>query len=194
MKRTFWLLVNLVIITGYIPEVLAQQPAKFLATESSMEIKGTSNLHEWNESVKTFNVSLEIVYENSTIQGLSKVVFYSASASIESDNSIMTNKTHEALNVAKYPDIRFTQTGIGNVQNQNGSLSGTINGNLDLAGVKKTISLPFTGKIVSGKLNISGSKKIKMSDFKISAPTALLGSLKTGDEVELIYSLHFSID
>ena len=194
MKRVFWILANLAIITGFTPVVMAQQTAKFLASESSMEIKGTSNLHEWEERVKSFNVTLDVVYGNNTVQGFNNVVFSSASTAIESDNSIMTNKTQEALNVKKYPEIRFTQTSKGVLQNQNGKLTGTIEGNLELAGVRKLITLSFEGKVESGKLSISGSEKIKMSDFNISAPTALLGSLKTGDEVELIYLLQFAVN
>ena len=190
----FWLSVNLVIITGFMPVLMAQKPAKFEASSSSMEIKGTSNLHEWEEYVKGFNVELDIVSENNAIQGISNVVFNGKSTSVESENSIMTNKTLDALKADKYPDIRFIQTSDGSFQNQNGVLKGTITGNLVLAGVTKSVTLPFEGKVASGKLNISGTKKLKMSDFNISAPTALLGSLKTGDEVELIYFLQFLIE
>jgi polyisoprenoid-binding protein YceI len=194
MKNLRLLLAALAFIGATAQVTIAQQVATFQPNNSKLEIKGTSNLHEWEEFVESFNVQLEFVSENNAIKGIRKVVFTGKSASVESDNSIMTNKTHEALKTDKFPDIKFTQTSEGSFSNDEGTLSGSISGNLALAGVTKMITLPFEGKIASGTMYISGTQKLKMSDFDISAPTALLGSLKTGDEVELVYSLQFLID
>ena len=40
-----------------------------------------------------------------------------------------------------------------------------------------------------GSITFSGSKKIKMTDYKLKPPTALLGTLTTGDEVDI----HFQV-
>jgi polyisoprenoid-binding protein YceI len=38
-------------------------------------------------------------------------------------------------------------------------------------------------------ITFNGSKKIKMTDFGISPPTALMGTMTTGDEVEVIFQV-----
>jgi hypothetical protein len=43
--------------------------------------------------------------------------------------------------------------------------------------------------VADGSISFAGSKKLKMTDYKIKPPTALLGSLTTGDEVEIVFQV-----
>jgi hypothetical protein len=179
---------------GLFTTTYSQQTVKFLADSSSLQIKGTSNLHDWEEKVQKFNVDLTLGYKEKEIIGIDKVVFSCNSASVVSDNSIMTGKTHDALKTDKYPDIKFTLSEVVSFQNNNGKISGSMTGDLFLAGVIKKVNLPFTGNKTSNALILKGSTKISMTDFKIDPPTAILGTLKTGEAVELDYSLKFKTD
>jgi hypothetical protein len=62
-----------------------------------------------------------------------------------------------------------------------------------LAGVTKRISVPFTGVQAGDKVSINGSKELKMSEFNIKPPTAMLGTLKTGDQVTVAFQLNFQV-
>jgi polyisoprenoid-binding protein YceI len=184
----------LVVCFLYFPVVSSQNAIKFLPDSSTIQIKGTSNLHEWEEKVQKFNVILAFSYNNKEIKGIDKVQFSCSSASVEGESSIMNGKTHDALKVEKFPDIKYTMTEVESFQNNNGKISGSINGDLMLAGVTKKLNLTFTGTILSNRIILKGSKQINMTDFKIDPPTAMLGTLKTGDTVELIYSLQFKTE
>jgi hypothetical protein len=49
--------------------------------------------------------------------------------------------------------------------------------------------------MISGnRIQIKGSKKVKMTDFNISPPTAMLGTLKTGDEVTISFTLVMAVN
>jgi len=61
-------------------------------------------------------------------------------------------------------------------------------GNLRIAGKTQPATLKADWKSVSGGIQISGSYALKMTDFGISPPTALLGVMKTGDGITLEYS------
>lgn len=179
---------------GWFTTAYSQQTIQFLADSSSVQIKGTSNLHDWEEKVQKFNVDLAPDYKVKEIAGIDKVVFSCNSASVVSDNSIMTGKTHDALKVDKNAEIKFTSSEAITFQNNNGKIAGSITGDLLIAGVTKKVSLAFTGIETSKKIVIKGTEKISMTDFKIDPPTAIFGTLKTADSVELAYSLQFKID
>ena len=40
-----------------------------------------------------------------------------------------------------------------------------------------------------GSITFNGSKKLKMTDYGIKPPTALLGTMTTGDEVEIVFQV-----
>ena len=62
-------------------------------------------------------------------------------------------------------------------------------GNLTISGVKKSVLLEFSLSIVGSKITLIGEKKIKMADFKIDPPTALLGTITTGDDITIKFVL-----
>jgi polyisoprenoid-binding protein YceI len=102
----------------------------------------------------------------------------------------MDKKIQDALKSDKHPEVRFTINNTRDVTVKDNKFAGTINGTLYIAGVSRTENIPFTGQLISGnRIQIKGSKKVKMTDFKISPPTAMLGALKTGDEVTVSFTL-----
>jgi hypothetical protein len=176
-----------------ITSISAQQAVRLLPDQSEITIKGTSNLHDWEESVESFKVNLDLKFLENELKGIDHVHVTLMSNSIVSDNSIMTNKTHNALNVKKYPQIEFKLVSVDNLSSGNGKFSGTLVGDVTLAGVTKRISLAFSGIHSGNKISIKGSKDLNMNDFKISPPTAMLGTLKTGEEVTISFQLNFQL-
>lgn len=171
----------------------AQQTVRLLPDQSEITIKGTSNLHDWEEVVKNFKVNLNLEFDENKLKDINQVHVTLMSGSIESENSIMTNKTHDALNVKKYPQIEFRLVSVDNLTATNGKFSGTLAGDITLAGITKRISVVFTGVHEGNKISIKGSKELNMVDFKIEPPTAVLGTLKTGKEVTVSFQLSFQI-
>jgi len=75
----------------------------------------------------------------------------------------------------------------------NGKFSGVLTGDLDLAGVKKRISIAFSGHYENHRIKINAVKDINLNDFKIKPPTALMGTLKTGENIVISFQLQFSM-
>lgn len=171
----------------------AQNSVSLLSDQSEITIKGTSNLHDWQEDVKNFKVNLKLEFQEKEIKGIDHVHVTMMSNSIVSDNSIMTNKTHDALNVKKYPQIEFKLVSVDHLSSNDGKFSGKLTGDITLAGVTKRITLAFSGIHSGNKITIKGSKELNMSDFKIDPPTALLGTLKTGEAVTVSFQLNFQV-
>jgi hypothetical protein len=43
----------------------------------------------------------------------------------------------------------------------------------------------------SGVVNVKGIVPLKMTDFGVDPPTAMLGALKTGDDIKINYDFQF---
>lgn len=173
--------------------VAGQKAVIFIPSESKIVISGTSNLHEWEEKVEKFDVSMQVLPKGTNIGSISNVSFSSKTSSVVSDNSIMTGKTHDALQVEKHPEIVFRSSEASIPYLQGSGISGTLVGDINLNGVTKQITIPYKGILNGDKLEISGSQELNMTDYNIRPPTALLGTLKTGDKVTVTFSLKFKV-
>jgi polyisoprenoid-binding protein YceI len=104
----------------------------------------------------------------------------------------MDNKTTEALKASTYPAINFKLTSITDKKMLNKIEQFIASGKLTIAGVAKDISLAAFSTIgANGEIYFQGTKEIDMTDYGISPPTALLGTLTTGKKVTVTYKLFF---
>ena len=104
---------------------------------------------------------------------------------------MMDSKTWDAFNHEKNPFIVFTLA-TATINPQQNRLDAT--GTLTMAGVTRPTELSVSYKILEGgDLVISGSRKLKMTDFKMEPPTAMMGTIKVGDEVEVRFEATLSI-
>ncbi|MFY0607112.1 MAG: YceI family protein [Cyclobacteriaceae bacterium] len=143
-------------------------------------VLGTSSVHDWESDVTKFSISGNMGVE--TINNLKVVI---PVISIESGKDIMNDKTFEALKHKKHPNLIFESAQLAL---EGSNVAGE--GELTIAGVTKTISIQ--GQIVSQtttQANIQGKVDLKMSDYGIEPPTAMFGSLKTGNEVTIQFNL-----
>ncbi len=153
---------------------------------SKMVISGTSSVHDWDIEVADFECTARVT--NSESLSVSDVNVTCEVEKIKSHNRIMDNKTHKALEGDDHPEITFRSTSDASI-NENGS-NASVKGELTIAGKTKTVSLPFTVQAENqAQVKVSGKLPIKMSDYGIDPPTAMMGALKTGDEVEIIYDI-----
>ncbi|HTA26291.1 MAG TPA: YceI family protein, partial [Bacteroidia bacterium] len=67
-------------------------------------------------------------------------------------------------------------------------------GTLTIAGVTKPIDMLIKVSAPNqGYLTFEGSQTIKMTDYGITPPTALLGTMKTGNEITINFKTVFTI-
>ena len=179
-----WFTVGLMFVTGL---ALNAQSLKLNQVKSTITISGTSNLHGWDSKVGQLKGEFKL---NSSKQVQSLVIQIPV-RSIKSGNGIMDKKTYEAFNADKNPSITFVLTEpVIPVLAADKSVQVSLTGNLSMAGVTKKISFKSTGKLTAaGDYEFTGIIPLKMTDFKIKPPTAVFGTLKTGDAVTLKYDV-----
>jgi len=173
--------------------VRSQLLVELLEDKSSITIQGTSSLHNWEEKVQKFDVDLVIELKENKVAGIHNASVICESSSIESGNSIMNNKTHDALKAEKHPRIIFKLISVDKLNQQGHNFTGVATGDLTVAGKTKRVQLNFQGSNGGKIISIKGSKEIRMTEFAIEPPTALMGTLKTGDEITISFNLHFQL-
>ena len=67
----------------------------------------------------------------------------------------------------------------------------SISGELMVAGVTKKIDIKVTLSKKNQLIMVDGNHQLKMTDFGINPPKALLGAIKTGDEIEVKFKSVF---
>jgi polyisoprenoid-binding protein YceI len=158
------------------------------STSNKILIKGTSNLHDWESNVGQVNGDMSATLDGNTLTKIEKVSVKITVNSIKSGKGLMDSKTMDALKNEKFPYIIFQSSAV--------TISGKNNlsavGQLSIAGVSQTKTIPVTYKISNdGSITIKGEAKIKMSDYAIKPPTAMMGMLTTGNDTDITFEVLF---
>ena len=161
----------------------ADSEIKLDTSKSKLKITGTSSLHDWEMNVNQFDAIGDI--SSNTISDLLVTV---KSKSMRSGKSVMDKKAYDAVQEAEYPNILFRAKSLQILDNK---ISGP--GILEIAGKSK--ELDFQADILSDddqEMRLQGKVALKMTDFDIEPPTAVFGTLKTGDEVVINYDIYLN--
>lgn len=189
--------ISLVIIAALAISATTVVESKYVLSKNyTVTILGTSNLHSWSETVETVLGDGSVTWNEDGSFNLDAIHLKMDVHSIKSDmGSIMNNNTYKALKADKNPEIIFTlTTPINSVKA--GTIATTISaeGTLSIAGVTRPIDMTVKVSIQDHTLlSFEGSKVIKMTDYGISPPTALFGTLKTGDEITINFKTNFTV-
>ena len=158
-------------------------------------INGTSNLHDWNETVGTVTGSSNVTWNTDGSLDLTSIKLEMNVASIKStEGSTMDNNTYKALKGDADPEITIVLTApIKSIQVKAGTATISAPCNFTIAGVTKPVKMNV--KVTSqgqAKLEFDGEQTIEMTDYGISPPTALFGALKTGNEIKISFKTSFA--
>lgn len=181
--RFFALFIALTCCFALQAQVLRINPKSF-----TMTILGTTNVHDFKTKV-TQAKGEAVVNANKELQSL---VVEIPVRSIKSGEKLMDTKTYEAFNVENNPNITFKLVEVNTLHIEGNQVSVTLTGNLTMAGVTRKISIKSNGSATkAGVYEFTGSVALKMTDFKMSPPTAMMGLMKVGDAITLKYDVSF---
>lgn len=165
---------------------------KYVVTESgsSLKILGTSTLHDWEIVAGDFSGNASItIDEGLKIDDLS---FKVKVESLESGKSAMDNNTYEALNAKKYPYINYEFSEVTSGSKAGDAYNLNTKGKLTIAGYTKTITMPVMARVSGNQISFAGKITFNMTDFKVDPPRALMGTIKTGDEVTIDFNIKYN--
>jgi len=172
-------------------QINSVQAQPFRVKTQKLIISGTSSLHDWESTVEKLECKGSFTLSNNSLSDLRDVVVKIPVTAIKSTKGkIMDNKTYDAFSHEKNPLITFTMT---SKKIDTGKSSVDLSGTLAMAGVTRSIEMSLNYKLLpGGELQITGSKKLAMTDFKMEPPTAMMGTIKVGNEVLVSFEMVLS--
>lgn len=157
---------------------------------SSLTVLGTSSLHDWE--IDAEEQSGKIVFKDLEAGEIAQLQVAIEAESLKSGKSGMDKNTYKALKTDKYKSISFVLAEVTQTTRKgDGNYALSVRGDLTVAGVKKRIPLQFSLKVDGAKIKLTGEKSFKMTDFGVEPPTALLGTITTGDDVTIKFTSIF---
>lgn len=161
--------------------------------ESTLQVNGTSTIHAWKATATSLAGGMEVTGGSDLLHGgtLTRGTLTIPVAALDCDNPTMNKKMREALKADAHKTITFELTGAEMVGTPGGATFQLLaKGKLTLAGVQKPIEVTLNGEdLGSGKFRLKGSYSLLMTSHGMKPPTAMMGTLKTGDKVTIEFNL-----
>lgn len=162
--------------------------------ESQLIIRGTSSLHPWQCNVEQVSGQLKAELVNGNVKNISSLVFNAGASFIRSIkengeyyDKNMDKNIYKALDASRHPNITFTFSRLISAKPTGVEVSGV----LRIAGSTKEINLSAKATPTTNGIIFEGKVPVKMTDYNVEPPTALFGTIKTGNEVSVEYKLVF---
>jgi hypothetical protein len=171
--------------------LVAAAQVRYTGNSISLVVSGTSTLHDWDMKSVKADCSATFQFASSgQISGISEVSFSTPVVALKSDHTAMDNNAYKALKTDKNPAITFTLTSVRVMPGTNGNSTVVCSGRLTIAGSTRDQEITATCKPnPDNTITVTGSEKISMQDFKISPPTFMLGTIKTGNDIVVTFNL-----
>lgn len=164
------------------------QTFKTDAKTSKIEIDGTSNIHDWTINAERFQANLSVQKEDSKILNIQSLELKLVAASLKSGKSGMDKNTYKALNTDKYPNITFQLSEKAAIKT---NTTAVLKGVLKISGKTQHVTIPVKVEEKDDKIHLTGNHEIDMTAYGIEPPTAMFGTISTGEKVTVKFNLQF---
>ncbi len=162
---------------------LTAQSYSVVPTASTLTIEGTSSLHDWEMEAEKMSGSADLSISGESVD-VKQISFTVPVESLKSGKKAMDKNALKALKSDDHPSIKYTAEKVSS-----GANGLTADGYLELAGARKPVKVIAKPLVDGNSVTFAGSVPLKMTDFGMDPPTALLGTLKTGDDI----TIHFNV-
>lgn len=163
------------------------QKTLILDAKPQLKISGTSSLHDWDMVSEIATGKLTGTVEGNKLTTITSLVVEMPAESIKSGKGGMDKNAYKALKTNQYKTVKFDLKAASKHTDGTWNFSGTFT----ISGVSKSVTIKIKESIIGGQTVFEGSYSFKLTDYKITPPTALMGTVKTGDDVKISFTLKF---
>jgi hypothetical protein len=171
--------------------LFAGAQVRYSGFTADLLVSGTSTLHDW--TMKSGKAECAAVFNFNAagqISGLNGLTFSTPVNALKSDHTAMDNNAYKALKNDKDPVISYTLTSVNFTPAAGGASTVTCTGKLTIAGATRDAQVVAVCKTnADNTINVTGAEKISMKDFGIDPPTFMFGTIKTGNDITLVFNL-----
>lgn len=181
------LVVAVLFLGSGINNLLFAQSMYRLTGKPVLTVMGTSTIHDWEMASAQSQGNAEMFVEGTSLKNVKSASVTMKAESLKSGKDKMDAIAYDALKTKKHADIQFTLTSFKNL----GGNKALATGNLTIAGTTKPVAFKVEASTKGDLVNLMGETAIKFSDFNITPPTAMLGTIKTGNDLRLLFKVNF---
>lgn len=198
MKKSILCFLTLTLFMVF-SSVTAQDITLNLSEIIEFKIDGDSNVRTWDAEVTEADGTIELSgIENFSLNSLTPETFKSLNitipvSGIQSDSGRLTSNLQGYLKGDDFPEITFNLTEITSIEQDGDKAMITANGIVNAAGVDNQISMSVEAILnPDNTITFSGSQQLLMTSFNIDPPTAVMGTIRSRDEMDIIFQVSFS--
>ena len=158
---------------------------------SEIVVHGTSTLHDWEMSVQSISGSGTFEISNNKIQAIKSLNLEFESSLLKSGKDGMDKNAYKSLKSEEYPLISYSLEQVNGVQNKDGVFMVDATGNVTVITNSLQVNDLVACVISDADVVCKGEVELQMTSFAIDPPTALVGSIKSGDDITVSYELTF---
>lgn len=158
-----------------------------LNTKQKFSVLGTSTLHDWEMESSAGTGTANLTITDSKIVDINAITINLLAENIKSGKGTMDKIAYETLKTKKFQNIKYVLKTAEKVNESTWNLTGTYT----IAGVSKELKTQIKTTVTNGIVTIQGANKITFDEFGMKAPTALLGTIKTGKELTIKFNINF---
>jgi polyisoprenoid-binding protein YceI len=165
---------------------------------SEVTIEGTSSMHAFH--CKTNKIMAYVDVDPGYTKDLTKIARPIASVKVNivvrtltCGNSQMDKNMYSTLDADKNPIIRYTMSGYDILDGsaKPAAFVAKTTGTLTISGQEKVINMKINAERLSdGKATAQAEQAILMTDFGITPPSFMFGTMKVGDEIKVKFNLN----
>lgn len=180
----------LVFVIGLVNMSMAQQ--SYNLSSIKIKVEGTSNIHDWHMMSEQGQCNAMFNWNGSVLNGLSSLSFSMPAESLKSDSKVMDKNTYKALVTDKYPTISFNVITSNVKPGNNNTYVVSVKGKMTISSVSKEVWLAGVATLNADKtVSVYGSYKFKMTEYNVTPPSIMFGSIVVGDELVIKFNLLF---
>ncbi len=160
------------------------------ADGSKLVIDGTSTLHDWSAKSTVMQGSVKTTgsFTAGGAPGIAAIKLVLPVVDLKSsEGSGMDSTMYDALHKDRHPAIRYTLTTATlktSPTAAGGAYTFDTTGTLRVNGVNKVVPLTLRVTVLSnGGLQLAVKTALKMTDYKVDPPTAMLGIIRSGNTI-----------
>ena len=186
INQVQWVVLSLVIFLVAGGKSIAQKSYE-LTSAQEFKLSGTSTLHDWEMLSGTGKGTAAVVLSAQTIKSVSTLMVTLPAVSLKSGKESMDKNAYKALEATQYPNIHFELTEVETITSK--QIKGK--GKITIAGTSRVIPIDVSYKVFENTILFTGELAITFTQFNIDPPKALLGTIKTGNELQISFETTF---
>jgi polyisoprenoid-binding protein YceI len=159
-----------------------------LDVKTNFSVLGTSTLHDWEMKSASRTGTANLTVTDSKLVDINSIDITLPTETIKSEKKSMDKVAYETLKIDKFKNIKYVLKSADKVNETTWNLTGTYT----IAGVSKVLKTQVRTTIANGVVNMQGSNKITFTEFGMKSPTALLGTIRTGEDLIIKFNLNFN--